>query len=320
MYIDSICSIGPAGLFRGKEHLQEVPAAVGGRMLCSEPDYKDLIPPMQLRRMSKPVRTGVAAAKLCLDGFTDLAAINIGTAYGMLQDSETFLDKMIAQDEQLLNPTAFIQSTHNTVGGQVALGLHCNAHNMTYVHNGHSFESALLDAELLLLQEGQQQKVLLGAVDECTGTSFDILADFGVYNEAVMAGEGAHFYLLSGKQSAASLAKIAAFEMFVAQDINAVAERVSTFIQDQPGQPAAADVFISGVNGSGISRENYAYLGSHIFNDIKAVPFKKYSGEYPTASGFAAAFAVSLLDSFASAWIVNNYGRYWSVYHIKRVV
>lgn len=318
MYIDSICSIGPVGTFSGTTRLSGRPVAADGRLLCSEPDYKDLIPPMQLRRMSKPVRTGVAAAKICLDGFNDLAAINIGTAYGMLQDSETFLDKMIIQEEQLLNPTAFIQSTHNTVGGQIALSLQCNAHNMTYVHKGHSFESALLDTELLLARDDQQQKVLVGAVDECTDTSFSILAGFGIYNEIVTAGEGAHFYLLSGRQSAASRAKIEAFDMFVAQDIVAVADNIGAFIRQQAMQPAVGDIFISGTNGSDLSTEYYHYLVNHFFRDIEVIPFKEFSGEYPTASGFAPALAVSLLDAFNAAWIVNNYGPYWSIYHIRK--
>ena len=47
--------------------------------------------------------------------------------------------------EQMLNPTAFIQSTFNTVGAQLALLLKIHAYNVTYVHRGLSFESALID-------------------------------------------------------------------------------------------------------------------------------------------------------------------------------
>jgi len=317
MYIDRICSISPAGVFTGAGQLLQ-PEIVNGRMSCTEPDYNGLIPPMQLRRMSKPVRTGVAAAKLCLDDFKDLAAINIGTAYGMLQDSESFLDKMIRQEEDMLNPTAFIQSTHNTVGGQVALSLQCNAHNMTCVHKGHSFESALLDAELLL-KDHEGSSVLAGAVDECTDTSFAILSELGVYNKNIIAGEGAHFYLLSGKCSTASLAKIAAFEMFTADNITSAVAASRSFMERGAFLPAEGEVLLYGANGSGTSEENYACLRNELFSGIAAMPFKEYSGEYPTASGFAPAFAVSLLAKHTAAWIVNNYGRYWSIYYIKKV-
>ena len=52
--------------------------------------------------------------------------------------------------KNILTPTSFIQSTHNTVGGQIALELQCKGYNFTYVHGSNSFESALLDAKLQL--------------------------------------------------------------------------------------------------------------------------------------------------------------------------
>ncbi len=42
-------------------------------------------------------------------------AIITGTALGCLEDTVTFLTRMIELNEELLPPTAFIQSTHNTV-------------------------------------------------------------------------------------------------------------------------------------------------------------------------------------------------------------
>ncbi len=136
MYINSFCSITPAGVITSEDQVTDLNVLTGTRASCVEPDYKDLIPPMQLRRMTKPVRTGVAAAKLCLQaaGVSLPDAIHAGTAFGMLQDSEHFLQKLIVQEEQALAPTAFIQSTHNTVAGQIALSLGCYGHNMTYVH------------------------------------------------------------------------------------------------------------------------------------------------------------------------------------------
>ena len=55
--------------------------------------------------------------------------------------------------KNILTPTSFIQSTHNTVGGQIALGLECKGYNFTYVHASISFESALLDAQLQLAMD-----------------------------------------------------------------------------------------------------------------------------------------------------------------------
>ena len=57
-----------------------------------------------------------------------------------------FLRKMIEFEEKMLSPTAFIQSTHNTVGAQIALLLKCHHYNNTIVHRAFSFENALTEA------------------------------------------------------------------------------------------------------------------------------------------------------------------------------
>ncbi len=123
-----------------------------------EPDYSSLIDPKSIRRMSRIIRMGVGAAAACLRdaGVACPDAIVTGTAYGCLADTGVFLSKMIGQQEEMLPPTAFIQSTHNTVGGQIALLFQCHGYNNTFVHRGFSFESALLDA-MLLLRENEAE-------------------------------------------------------------------------------------------------------------------------------------------------------------------
>jgi len=129
-------------------------------------------------------------------------AISVGTAMGCLQDTEQFLSKMIAQDEQMLTPTAFIQSTHNTVSGQIALLCGCHGHNLTYVHRGHSFEHALINTQLYL-QQHPGETVLAGGLDELVDTSVALMQRAGVYrtdatqSAGAIAGEGAAFFTVS---------------------------------------------------------------------------------------------------------------------------
>lgn len=83
-------------------------------------DIKELIPEMNLRRrMSRVVKSGVAAGIESLLEFGDRAAVEAvvtATGLGCIADSEKFLDSLIANEERMLNPTPFIQSTFNTVG------------------------------------------------------------------------------------------------------------------------------------------------------------------------------------------------------------
>lgn len=316
MYINSFCSITPAGCFTADDPAGDLKVLNTEKASCVEPDYKDLIPPMQLRRMTKPVRTGVAAAKLCLQSAAVALpdAIHAGTAFGMLQDSENFLQKLITQEEQALAPTAFIQSTHNTVAGQIALSLGCYAHNMTYVHKGHSFESALLDAQLML-EEHPDYKVLVGAVDECTDTSYDLLNKFEVYAPGSTAGEGANFFLLSQQPQMNSIARIRAFTMFTAPDVEQTTHQVHAFLQHNDLHPDASDLFL---NGDARSANNP--LTSTLFKDQQTINFKSFCGEYPTASAFALALAtVKIKEGSSRCWILNRSGKHWSTWCIDKI-
>ena len=98
--------------------------------------------------MSRIVKMGVFAALSCLrNAEVEIPdAIIAGTGLGCLEDTEKFLGSMYTSEEKLLNPTPFIQSTHNTVAGAIALAIKCHGYNATYTHRGFSFESALIDA------------------------------------------------------------------------------------------------------------------------------------------------------------------------------
>ena len=170
-----------------------------------------------------PCHQNGASAKLSLQeaGIEKPEAIITGTAYGCLDDTGVFLTKMINQQEELLTPTAFIQSTHNTVAGQIALMLGCHGYNNTFVHKGFSFENALLDS-MMILREGRTGSILAGAMDELTDHSFKILSRFDLYKKepvtqdsllhsnthGTVAGEGAASFVLGTEKGAHTKAKL----------------------------------------------------------------------------------------------------------------
>jgi 3-oxoacyl-(acyl-carrier-protein) synthase len=210
-YILSASAISPQPTFGGENIPDSMTVYAGNRMSCIEPDYKNRLDPKLVRRMSRILRMGAAAAMECMhqSGLAQPEAIVTGTALGCMEDTAVFLNKMVQHSEEALAPTAFIQSTHNTVGAQVALMLGCHAYNTTYVHRGHSFEMALTDA-LMLLQDKDAGTVLVGGIDEMTDVSHALLSRFGLFrqgetsNETLLSsaahgtlgGEGAAFFLL----------------------------------------------------------------------------------------------------------------------------
>jgi 3-oxoacyl-[acyl-carrier-protein] synthase II len=163
IFIRSAACISPQKTFNDDGFLTAIVEYKGNRLQAIEPDYKEFIDPKQARRMSRLIKMGVAAAKKCLDdGYVEMpGAIITGTALGCMEDTVTFLTRIVELNEEMLPPTAFIQSTHNTVAAQIALMLKCHSYNQTFVHKGVSFENALFDA-IMLLKEQDADNILVG--------------------------------------------------------------------------------------------------------------------------------------------------------------
>lgn len=276
---------------------------------CVEPNYSDLIAPMQLRRMSKAVRMGIAASIMALKdaGLEKPDTIITGTAYGCLADTEHFLTKLVDQEEQMLTPTAFIQSTHNTVSGQIALHLKCHGRNFTYTQRGHSFEHALQDA-MLSLNEDAQQQLLVGAIDEISKHSFPIIGRFGTYKQeeesffqdskGTMVGEGAHMFVLNSEKKESSFAEIVdVYTCFTDQ----VEMSMKLFLEKNNCKP---ETCLLGLNGD---NRYDAWFVEQLKNlsCMNVYTYKNYCGEQPIAASFAMMMAASML----------RYGTDLPVYH-----
>nr|MCR4738111.1 hypothetical protein [Bacteroidales bacterium] len=93
---------------------------------------------------------------------------------------EKFLVSMLENDEEYLQPTYFMQSTHNTISSQVALQLQCHGYNCTYSHRGTSFDSGLLDA-LTQIRHGRIRNALVGGQEEMTPAYFEMLGKIGYW-------------------------------------------------------------------------------------------------------------------------------------------
>ncbi|MBP5366112.1 MAG: beta-ketoacyl synthase chain length factor [Bacteroidales bacterium] len=174
-------------------------------------DLKTLIPDANMRRrMSRLVKMGVASGLQCLAeaGIGSPDAIITASGYGCLTDSEKFLTTLIANKEQLLNPTPFIQSTFNTIGSQIAILTKCKRYNMTYVDGAESFTSALLDA-MLSVGDGAKT-VLVGITDELTPTLTDILKRMRI---SVATTDGAYFFALTSEKTDSAKAVISNVEL-----------------------------------------------------------------------------------------------------------
>ena len=132
-------------------------------------DFREFISPMEARRMGKLMKAAMLTSLRALKeaGLECPDAIITATANGMLETSEKFLVDMCDNGEELLKPTLFMQSTHNTLSSAIAIRLKCHGYNVTYTQGAESFEWALRDARRLI-ETGKAKSVLVGCHDEST--------------------------------------------------------------------------------------------------------------------------------------------------------
>jgi 3-oxoacyl-(acyl-carrier-protein) synthase len=265
------------------------------------PVYKDFIPPVAIRRMAKGVKNGIVASTLALleANLKTVDAIITGTGMGCIEDSEKFLKAILDNDEQFLTPTSFIQSTHNTVGGQIALGMQCKAYNLTYVNGSVSFESALFDAKLKI-EEEEASSILVGGIDETGDYTMSLfkLAGFlkkenqGPYSvlesttKGVVFGEGATFFVLENEIKENTIAEILDVEIFNKLDVIEVENKIISFLASNDLKLTDIDAVVLGYNGDVDSDLYYKKLSDSTFSNTPQVYYKHLSGEYDTASAF----------------------------------
>ncbi len=130
-------------------------------------DIKKYVKPLEARRMGKIMKSSLLSSMEALKqaGIETPDAIITGTTYGCLENSELLLLQIKEEGEEMLKPTYFMQSTHNTIGSNVAIKTHCHGYNVTYTQGTDSLAWALRDAQLLL-ESGKVKNVLVGCHDE----------------------------------------------------------------------------------------------------------------------------------------------------------
>lgn len=311
IYIRSSACVSPQKTFGTDGFLDQLVEYNDTRLPAIQPDYTRFIDVKSIRRMSHVIKMGVAAAKECLElaNMEMPGAIITGTALGCLEDTLTFMNRMIEMDEQMLPPTAFIQSTHNTVAAQIALMLKCHNYNNTFVHKGISFESALIDA-VMLLKEQEADDILVGGVEEMTDASYKVLSRLGLFKRwplsnfelfntptnGTIGGEGASFFLLTDKTSTDNLARFDSVETFYGLKDNAEIEvKITAFLSKHDLAINDIDLVITGRNGDTKNDAVYTQLNSSVFKNTSVANYKHLCGEYPVSTSFALWIAANIL-------------------------
>jgi 3-oxoacyl-(acyl-carrier-protein) synthase len=276
-----------------------------------EPIYKEFIPPAMIRRMSKTVKMSSVASHFALKeaGIENPDAIIVGTGMGCSQDSEKFLKNVIDNQEEFLTPTFFIQSTHNTVAGQIALGLQCHAYNFTYVNTSSSLEFSFLDAKLQI-NDGEAENVLVGSTDEQTERTMELYklnktikkeenlpVDYlNSTTDGVIWGEGASFFVVEKDKTENSYAQLKDIQISSRLDLTEIQQFIEEFLTKNNLKHDEIDAVILGFSGDAKS-DVYYTKAMDLFQNSALLYYKHLSGEFNTTSGFSTFMACHILKN-----------------------
>lgn len=312
VYINSVGSVSVQKTFDNTEFLNEITTYNDTVASVINPDYKAYIPAAQARRMAKGIKMSTVSSQTALQeaGLAHVDAIIVGTGLGCIGDSEKFVGDIITNNEQFLTPTRFIQSSHNTVAGQIALGIGCKGYNFTYVHAAISFESSLVDAQLQL-ETGEATHILVGGVDEMVKHHVDSHRLIGHIKsepvdatqllasktKGVVMGEGSHFFVLSNQKQASTYAELVAVSCYNTLTRENLSHQITAFLKENKTELTAVDLVILGNNGDVDFDGFYEDVSTGLFKDTPQAYYKHLSGEFDTASGFAFWLAAKVLKT-----------------------
>jgi hypothetical protein len=209
-------------------------------------------------------------------------AIITGTGLGCIESTEIFLDKLVREGEEFLNPTHFMQSTHNTIGSLIAIDTKCHSYNSTYAHKGISFECALQDAFLQMQCRDAARQVstaLVGAHDEMTLPYFNLLKKAGYLGNPnqTFAGETAVAMMLSTEKTEKTWCEIEAVEKVYCRNVKT---------QCIASLPTHMDYIMVGTNGVEENDRVYFENCAKLFPNIPLLQYKNLFGESYTAPAF----------------------------------
>lgn len=175
---------------------EEVSKGIGVKLLAEDSitdsvdaqALKEFYTPIESRRMGKIMKAAMLSSLRALRsaGMETTDAIISATSRGMLEISYQFLSDIDANDEQLLKPTLFMQSTHNTIGSAIAIKTGCHGYNITYSHGYASEKWAVRDAERLI-SSGKARSVLVCSFDESTESFNSICERKGVQQPSMIS-------------------------------------------------------------------------------------------------------------------------------------
>ncbi|MBN2040523.1 MAG: beta-ketoacyl synthase chain length factor [Spirochaetes bacterium] len=252
-----------------------------------------ILPKNKLRRLKRLPKMVLSLAVNAQQNGNDVKprSIYFGTGFGALSETYDFLDKLYESNEQFPSPTDFVGSVHNAPAGQASIWLGATGANITSTAGDYSFEQSLLCASLTSAEENDPMMVI--GADEYHNVLTKIL-DRSSEPDSPSDGGGA-FLLTHGEKSGLNI--FVPFFEYAVDNKNII----SSLMNRLGGVDRIKELF--GAVFAGIpaykrtaGKIQLSELRSEISYSIPYIEYRKFTGEFASASAVASVVAANCVN------------------------
>jgi len=251
------------------------------------PSFRDYISPGELRRMSNIMRRAlVTSLKVLKDTGTEKPdAIITATSLGNQEYNEKLLNALTDFDEEMLSPTHFMQSTHNTVSSALAISTKTNGYNTTYSHGCVSFDLTVFDA-WMQMQLGKISNALIGGHDEMIESYFELLKKIEYVGKEGMVpcGEVAMSMMLNTKPSTDSLCELVGIRICHRPSNEVLRYHLNMLLEETGMNIDDISAVMTGKNGNPSNDKYYIEICDLLFPNTPLLHYKHIFGENYSSS------------------------------------
>ncbi len=248
----------------------------------------------RMKRFSQMALALAAAAKEDSGIEQSPHAVFMGSGWGALSETWDFLDKLQSTREQFPSPIDFVGSVHNSAAGQIAISHGATGSNITSSGGDYSFEQALFAAETFLETKTRYNTAFLLAADEAH-PQFIKLLDASAQKAEFAADGGGSLYLCRK----AIPGKVAIKLSFYGKSCEAGGEQMLSRLGGKEQIQEKCAMILAGIpaaqEAEGEQQLDVFMQTTEI--DVPVIHYRKFTGEFASASAVAAVMATQLLES-----------------------
>jgi 3-oxoacyl-(acyl-carrier-protein) synthase len=255
------------------------------------------LPVRSIRRMKRFSQMALALAQAAKEDFGIQQAphgVFLGSSWGALSETYDFLDTLRQTDEKFPSPIDFVGSVHNSAAGQIAIHYGATGPNLTSSGGDYSFEQAVLAVDSFLEKETRRNTAFVIAADEYH-SHLSPLLDSSVRKSGFAADGGGGLYLcrknIPGKVSVRPCFYATSNEETLSECLAALGGRdhvKKSCAMILAGIPAAQ---------SQAGEQQLECFMKEVDIDVPVIHYRKFIGEFGSASAVAAVMATQLIES-----------------------